>query len=360
MYSDSDLDAAVAAGRLTPEAADALRGHVAELRHVPLADEEQFRLVTSFNDIFVTIAGVLVLIGAGWLGATIIGPLAGLAVAAASWGMSEYFTRQRRMALPSIVFFLSFVGGCYATVMIGYLVAVGGPAAHNWFDAATSRGMVLSGVVAAAAVVGASWLHWRRFMVPISVAAGVAAIARCFYTLVLWAAWPDLGRWTLVVVLLGGLAVFAYAMRWDMADLDRKTRRADVAFWLHLFAAPMIVHPVFMLLGLGMLGDFTHNAAGAEAAGVPLALAALALYALLAGIAVLIDRRAILVSALVYMIIAAIYLARAAGAENVGFAAAVLVIGSALLMLSAMWQTLRRKVLPLVPAGWRAHLPPAR
>ena len=28
------------------------------------------------------------------------------------------------------------------------------------------------------------------------------------------------------------------------------TRRSDVAFWLHLLAAPMIVHPVFTLLGL--------------------------------------------------------------------------------------------------------------
>ena len=36
-----------------------------------------------------------------------------LAVAVTSWGLAEYFTRQRRMALPSIVLLLAFVGGVF-------------------------------------------------------------------------------------------------------------------------------------------------------------------------------------------------------------------------------------------------------
>ena len=51
-------------------------------------------------------------------------------------------------------------------------------------------------------------------------------------------------------VLLLGIGVFLFAMRWDSSDPTRTTRRSDVAFWLHLLAAPMIVHPIFTLLGL--------------------------------------------------------------------------------------------------------------
>jgi hypothetical protein len=52
MYSESDLEAAVAAGALTPDAANALRTYVAGTRTTPAVDEEHFRLLTGFNDIF--------------------------------------------------------------------------------------------------------------------------------------------------------------------------------------------------------------------------------------------------------------------------------------------------------------------
>ena len=52
------------------------------------------------------------------------------------------------------------------------------------------------------------------------------------------------------LVLIAGLGVFTLAMWWDRSDRVRQTRRSDVAFWLHLLAAPMIAHPVFHLLGV--------------------------------------------------------------------------------------------------------------
>ena len=51
-------------------------------------------------------------------------------------------------------------------------------------------------------------------------------------------------------MLLLGVGVFLFAMWWDASDRARLTRRSDVAFWLHLLAAPMIAHPIFTLLGL--------------------------------------------------------------------------------------------------------------
>lgn len=350
MYSEGEIESAVAAGTLTREAADALRAHVALQRQGPLADEEQFRLVTSFNDIFVAIAGVLVLVGAGWIGATLWTPLAGATVAGAAWGMAEYFTRVRRMAFPSIVFFLAFVGGVYVFVTFGLLKSVFGiDWQRAWLFGGNSRLFLASQAAGAALVVGASWLHWRRFMVPIAVAAGVAAIARFGFTLIAAAAWPHVGQWLLVIVLAGGVAVFAYAMRWDMQDRARKTRKSDVAFWLHLAASPMIVHPIFMLMGIniGLKGENT----------VLIAVAAILIYMALGVIALIVDRRAILVSGLIYVLAASIYLASQIGSGGIAFAFAIVIIGMSLLMLSAFWQAMRRAVLPLLPADLRERMP---
>ena len=43
------------------------------------------------------------------------GCFAGLLVAVAAWPLAEFFTRKRRMALPSIILLLAFVGGVFAT-----------------------------------------------------------------------------------------------------------------------------------------------------------------------------------------------------------------------------------------------------
>jgi hypothetical protein len=96
---------------LTPEAATAFRSHVASVRSAPAADEESFRLITGFNDIFVSIAAVILLVAVGWIGESIHPALAGAFVAGSAWFLAEYFTRKRRMALPSIVLVLAFSAG---------------------------------------------------------------------------------------------------------------------------------------------------------------------------------------------------------------------------------------------------------
>src|SRR3954470_3410874 len=119
MYSDSDLEAAVAAGALTPEAAASLRNYVAGRASSPAVDEEHFRLITGFNDIFVAVAAAILLFALGYIGHAIgpriegdgPSPVSGLLVAGAAWGLAEFFTRKRRMALPSILLLLAFVGG---------------------------------------------------------------------------------------------------------------------------------------------------------------------------------------------------------------------------------------------------------
>lgn len=346
MYSEVDLNSAVEAGAISPEAAAAFRDHIASTRAAPIADEEHFRLLTGFNDIFVAIAAALMLVAVGKIGAEIKPWLGGIAVAALAWGLAEYFTRVRRMALPSILLLLAFVGGIAATLV--------GVVADNVMlleryvgnDETLSRqvGSAIAATVGLATAT-AAWLHWRRFMVPITVAAGAVAVIGVLIALIMLAL-PAAQDWAMPIVLTGGVLMFLFAMRWDMSDRERKTRRADVAFWLHLAAAPMIAHPIFQMLGV-----FD----GAVQPGI--AAIVLLLYIGFAIVALAVDRRALLVSSLAYVLYAMYALLQTAGAVELGAALTALVIGSALLTLSAFWQPMRRLVVgPLGALGHR--LPP--
>jgi len=351
MYSDSDLDAAVAAGAITPEAAAALRTYVDQARPTPAVDEEHFRLITGFNDIFVSIAAVILLSAVGWIGQSIQvapdpglpSPFAGFFVAAAAWGLSEFFTRKRRMALPSIILLLAFVGGVFGTA-IGLMATI--IPEETLRDNQALVAMIGAGCAALAAA--SAWLHWRRFRVPITIAAGAAAATGTILGLIA-SALGDIGNLRdilLAFALILGIGVFLFAMWWDSSDPARQTRRSDVAFWLHLLAAPLIVHPVFALLGLTE-GQVTP----AEAVIV------LLLYLGIGFTALAIDRRALLVSALAYVLYALSSLFREYGAVELSFALTALVIGSALLLLSAFWHTARRSVVGTLPAALRTKLP---
>lgn len=345
MYSESDLQAAVDARIMTPEAAAAFRAHIASVREAPGADEESFRLITGFNDIFVSIAAVILLVAVAWIGQSIHTALAGAFVAASAWGLAEYFTRRRRMALPSIVLVLAFSGGVFAT-MVGFLVRHGEDIFGNHLGETT--GAALIGAMALVTA-GATWFHWKRFMVPITVAAGTAALAATAVALVLAATGvpsPD-GTLPMALVLVAGLGVFALAMWWDKSDRARQTRRSDVAFWLHLLAAPMIVHPIFHLIGVTR-GDNIGSGA---------ALLVVAIYVAFGLIALAIDRRALLVSALAYVLFAMTQLFRTFGAVELNVALTAFVIGSALLLLSAFWQNARAAVVGFLPGNIADQLP---
>jgi MFS family permease len=345
MYSEADLQSAVGAGAISREAADALRAHAAGMRSAPVADEEHFRLITGFNDIFVTIAAVLLLVACAGIGNALAPGVAGVLVAGAAWALAEFFTRQRRMALPSIVLLLAFVGGV-AAVPINIL-AEADPSMSERTAALIGAGI---GVLAA----GAAWLHWRRFMVPITVAAGAAALVAMVIALFV-ASFPALFKGSdgeqmlLPLLFAGGLAVFTLAMRWDISDPRRETRRSDVAFWLHLLAAPMIAHPLFAWLGVADGGNI----------GAGAAMGVLAIYVLMGLVALAVDRRALLVSALAYVLVALTWLFDQFGMVELNLALTGLIIGSALLTLSAFWSTVRAAVVGQLPGTIKTMVPAA-
>jgi hypothetical protein len=262
--------------------------------------------------------------------------LGGAAVAGAAWLLAEYFTRQRRMALPSILLLLAFAGGVAGT-LIGVLIDTKADVSNQ------TQAMISAGIGLVTA--GAAWLHWRRFMVPITVAAGALALVGTVASLVM-AALPANDAVIYPITLAGGIAMFALAMWWDSSDTRRVTRRSDVAFWLHLAAAPLIAHPIFQMLGV-LDND------GSAGTG----MVVLALYLLFGFIALAIDRRALLVSGLTYVLYAMYAIIKSAGAVELSAAITGLIIGSALLVLSAFWQPMRGLVVKML-GDMGKRLPP--
>lgn len=334
MYSDEDLSSAVKAGIFTEDTVSQFRTFIAKEQSSFSVDEEHFRLVTGFNDIYVVIACFLLLTSVAWLGHEVSNAVGALAVVLASWGLSEFFVLKRKMALPAIVLLAAFIGGI------------------AWFTSALLQTIGSNGALtflaSGAAGAVAARFHWLRFKVPITVAAGVASMLGAIIA-VAALPFPDAQLWSRAIFFTGGLLSFALAMRWDAQDTKRQTRKSDVAFWLHLLAAPLIVHPVF-----SMLGVFEGNN------GLLLPLVVIGLYVVLAFISIAIDRRALMVSALVYVLFSFTTLLKTYGLISLGFAITGLIIGSALLLLSAYWHTSRVYLISYLPKGLVELLPPIK
>jgi hypothetical protein len=108
----------------------------------------------------------------------------------------------------------------------------------------------------------------------------------------------------------------------------------------------MIAHPVFALMGV------TNGTAT-----VSQAIAVVALYIVFGIAALAVDRRALLVSALAYVLYALSEMFRQFGAVELNIALTALVIGSALLLLSAFWHQARAAIVRPLPEGLRERLP---
>jgi hypothetical protein len=334
MYTEEDLSSAIEAGILSKEAVETFRAHIAKRKCAMPADEEPFRLITGFNDIFVVIACLLLLVSVAWIGAASAPWIGAISVSVTAWCLAEFFVRKRRMALPAIILSLAFVGGI---LTIGLLLSDTPRRDHVGTLAVTSALAAL-----------AAWIHWLRFHVPITIASGVAAGLACGITLAATVI-PDVKHWISMILFAAGLAVFALALKWDATDTVRQNWRSDVAFWLHLLAAPFLVHPLFTSLGV-FQGQTTNGQA----------VAVVGSYIAIALIALCIDRKALMVSALIYVLYAFSTLLKQHGVVSLNFAIAALAIGSALLLLSACWRPSRRLALKLLPLAVQARFAPLR
>ena len=354
-----------------------------ELRTPPAQDlpgEEDLRFIRNFHDIFLSIGILMFAAGLGLATSIALGPTvvkaagegadgwrealgvvgaASGANAAVMWLMAEFFTRGRRLFLPSIVILVAFVGFFFVAAACAYGVFVGfdegllrrlnetaGPAGgENWLKSDLAMAAIREGSEAVIVVLGATTAailaFYLRMKLPFAMGVfalylsgvGVAAAYNVWPDRVLDIAQP--------AQLLSGVFLFLLGIMFDARDPERRTRLSDNGFWLHFFAAPLILNSsLAMLIGLD---DVTENPTGA-------ALVTLGVVAAFSFVSLLINRRALLVAGLLYALIAAGYLISKTGLSGAWTAAiTLLTLGGAMVLLGGGWHAIRRVVVAPFP-----------
>lgn len=350
----ADIGAAVSAGHLTEAQAASLLAFADRRRTATLtADDEPFELFRGLNDVFIAVGmGVFVFA----IMAAARHPLhSAVLLLPLCWCGAEYFTRIRRMVLPSMLLAVVFLG----SVLVVAFVLFSPMIAPLLGDGRTLRLTVSPMAAAPPAITAVAGLafYWR-FRLPFSVfltglAVGLAALALAgavdpSTALALATAGPvalfDLAGGTALPFLTLGLGLLAFvaAMSFDLSDPYRISRRAACGFWLHVLAAPALMNtPAQTLLGY-------ESAAATGALMVVIVLFAL--------VAVVIDRRSFLLASTAYLVTLAF------GLTDEGSVALILMaLGLGIVALGAGWTGLRGRLMRALPAfPGKDRLPPYR
>lgn len=345
--SADDLRAAVAAGTITEAQAASLLATAQARAGLRIAEDEPFELFKGFAEIFVAV-GLCILI-AGIAGLTLLIESKGIAAtiyAAMAWALARYFTLNRRMMLPSIVLVCAYAAAC--AVVVFSLLALVFP---NSTIGSAQIGLTLAGTI------GFLLLWYRTFRLPFtmfliglagfSIAMsisgtldgsrfGLGNIERAF----------DLrtGSSLPLGTLIFGLTALTAGLWFDMRDPHRLGRNSASGFWLHILAAPALVNTValtFYNMGAGL---------GYALLGMSLALVAM--------LALVIDRRSFLTAGIGYLIFLIGYVLTDPTSPG-SWALVLFITGLGLTLLGTFWTQLRiglMRFLPNFPG--KSRLPP--
>jgi len=350
-------------------------GRAVAMQNLP--GEEDLRFIRNFHDVFLSLGIAMFAAGLGVAAAMVLAPMlkataeaggdqfqrtlaiasaATMADAAIMWLMAEFFARGRRLFLPSIVIFLAFNLFFMAAAGAAYGAILNlDKAFFDKLDAAGIAGAIRQAseyfLVVLGVTTAAIFAFYVRMRLPFAMGVfgyslASVGIAGAFYL------WPEKAlSLTQPAQLAAGVFIFLLGVYFDARDPERKTRISDNGFWLHFFAAPLILNSVLgMTVGADML---TRNSSGAAA----VTLIVVFVFSL---VSLLINRRALLVAGLLYALIAAGYLISKVGLSG-GWtvAATLLVMGGAMVLLGGGWHSLRRiTVAPFAKTGLIARIIP--
>jgi hypothetical protein len=312
---------------------------------VGLEESEAPRFIRGFHDVLITIGLVIGLTGLGGLWSL-------LAVIPAVIALSEILVLRQRLALPAVALTLAFAGAssfAVASLLEGKL------GDWEWVAMSFAPFLMLS-------------IYYWRYRAPISLA--LAAISG--FAAIVFFIGAALMHWTgndllfvsqpwLISALIGlfALASFATALHFDLSDRARVTRRSDVAFWLHLAAAPALLYTVISLVFLRdpNASWFADSTTLGQATAIVAAVAAL----MLTGI--LLDRRAFVTSGLLSFGYAFKILLDEGGVSGLFASSETLIfvilsaVGAVVLSLGIGWKALRTRLLAILPIAVRDRLP---
>ena len=320
----------------------------------PLEDSEAPRFVRGFHDILITIGVIAAMSGLWGLASQVLGEITGPVVTlVAILVLAEILVLRQRLALPAFV------------LSIYYCVCVSG-IAMQLIDDPVSNGGARGGVIVFLILPLSLIPYYWRYRVPAALAAMIASVAFLAFFLSAALLQSIMGQENifqnaplelLLLAFAFAVAVFAVSMHFDLRDPARVTRRSDVAFWLHLIAAPAMLYSVFALV-------FYNDSSGGwfqGENGFGQAIIALVVVAIMMVIGIVIDRRAFVTSGLISLGIAIGVIAREASLDLTQLAALpVFLVGLVVLILGVGWQRLRRIIVSVLPGELQRKLPPIR
>ncbi|MCV9961314.1 hypothetical protein OIU34_05320 [Pararhizobium sp. BT-229] len=318
----------------------------ASLNDAALAEEsEQPRFVRGFHDILITIGIVVALLGLWGLGSL-------FAVLPAIVVLAEILIRRQRLALPAVALTVALIQW---TFVVAVFVGDNFPGDLDRYVEGLFTLPIFVLVLAA--------FYWR-YRVPLALAATLLSLFVLAMDLVFVLLTKATGSVDILVehtalsatvFLLAALGVFSAAMSYDIADPGRKTRLSDVAFWLHLAAAPALLYAMLSFIFLrNVSGDWWGDA---TSPGDAVAVLAIVIVFMIVGL--VIDRRAFVTSGLLSLGLAIwTILQRGGVAFTDYFSVTVLAVGVVVLLIGVFWQALRRAIVSALPAAVTSRLHP--
>ena len=358
MFDKSDIQAAQEAGILSKDQANRLEAFLMARADpaTPVATEgENLRFLNNFNDVFLTIGIVILAMGLTAVTGIFFGPqafsiaaganpsMAGaiilLPVAGVMWLLAEYFSRRRRMLLPSmalITIFTLYTGLSLGAIASG-ITGLNAETVKSFTGAWKTAGNM--GIWGFLGCLGASTLAWWRFRLPFTLFLIALSVAGAAYTF-----FGFFGNMGYVIggfaSLLIGAATLLAGIWFDAKDPGRITRNADNAFWLNVAAAPQII--------FGLRGMITGSTIG-----VPHGTEAFLMIACLVGLGILsiaLNRRALIVSSLLAFWLSLGSIVQSLGwSSSYTFMISALLLGTGIVLLGGGWHTARRVVLAWMP-----------
>lgn len=361
MLNAADLENGVAEGIISVDQAERLKALAAKNRGEAIkyaSDDEPFRLFRGFRDFFLALGLGIFSIGlAGLLlSKEILFPLFGPSVlnsysdaavwlifVVVGWLFAEWITRRLRLPLSSLVI-LGFIAFSAALMLRAFV--------QPSLQAAGLYNIQYPAMIGFFGAFLATCLFYWRFRLPFAlfaIAASVVGLSLPLFEMLLGlvSVTPDIR----LMSGIAGLAVFFVALSYDMRDPNRLTRFSECGLWLHILAAPLMVH--------AFVGGFQGAASINSVADI---LEIFCFVALLGFIALIIDRRALLVSSLLYFSVAIYRIVETGGTSTSSALLTTLVfVGAFMVFLGTGWTTIRNQLLKLLPdTTLKRRLPPLR
>ncbi len=274
---------------------------------------EQLKFMRSFGDIFIALGVLLLAITSNQLALTFTYQLITITV---FFIISEWLVGHKRLVLPGIVLLLSIL------FFVNQVVDQSLPE-YNYLDEILT---ILT-----------SLLFYLRYKMPFSLYP--VAVGSIF--LVIGVSGIDAIEQPYIFVVLGFIT-FCVAMWYDSRDTRRITNLSDNAFWLHLLAAPLIVHGLMVSLLISEHNNLQDNS-----------LYILLLCIVFFFIALFVDRRAILVSSFAYASYSVFKLTYQQFMQIDNLSLFILMgIGLFIIIFGTYWYRIRKRVFSPI-ASWK-------